>query len=178
MWEGQLCLAVKDGNLRFLFKNKGNLYLYNNCRFEMPAALTQHCPPDSVANAFTSLLLLCNSVQGNNELILQYWSCFDGIIMELFWCTNLPGNAVPARYQPSLLRLAGTLCTCFKSIETATIDLIVSNIKYHDRFAIHECKDTKPPASASCMPAAASANTDKKSTVWNSPFKWLSKSYS
>jgi hypothetical protein len=84
MWEGQLWLAVKDGNIWFLFKNKGNIY--KGRRFEMLAALTQHCHPNSVANAFTSLLLLFNNVQGNNKLILQYWSFFDRIIMELSRC--------------------------------------------------------------------------------------------
>ncbi len=71
MWEGQLCLAVKDGDLWFLFKNKGNLY--NDRSFEMLVALTQHCCHNSVANASMSLLLLFNNVQGNDESILQYW---------------------------------------------------------------------------------------------------------
>jgi hypothetical protein len=39
-WEGQLCLAVKDGDIRFLFKNKGTQY--HSWGFEMLAALMQH----------------------------------------------------------------------------------------------------------------------------------------
>jgi hypothetical protein len=53
-WEGQLCLAVKDGALRFLFEYKGTQY--HSQGFEMLAALTQHCRPDTVSNAFSSLL--------------------------------------------------------------------------------------------------------------------------
>jgi hypothetical protein len=68
MWEGQLCLAMKDGSLCYLFKNKGNLY--NGHGFKMLAALSQHCHPDLIANAFTSLLSV-NNVQGNDEPILQ-----------------------------------------------------------------------------------------------------------
>ncbi len=81
MWEGQLHLAVKDGLLCYLFENKGDLY--NGRGFEMLAALSQHCRPDSVANTFTSLLSLFNNVQGNDKPILQYQSHFDGIIMDL-----------------------------------------------------------------------------------------------
>jgi hypothetical protein len=77
MWEGQLCLAEKDGNLQFFFKNKGNLF--NGHGFEMLVALTQHCCPNSVANAFTSLLFLFNDVQGNCNIGLilmgSLWSC-------------------------------------------------------------------------------------------------------
>jgi hypothetical protein len=60
MWEEQLCLVVKDGSLCFLFDNKSNLY--NSCRFEMLAALSQHYHPDIVVNAYTSLLSLFNDV--------------------------------------------------------------------------------------------------------------------
>ncbi len=180
MWKRQLCLADKDGKLWFVFKNNGNLY--NDCGFEMLAALTQHCHPNSVANAFTSLLSLFNDVQGNNKPILQYWSCFDGIIVELSWCkVAIPHillvllflHAIHSRYS-DLLEM---FCTHFKSVETATIDSIVGNIEYHDGFTVHKRKGTKPPASATCVPAAMSANTDKKGTVWNLPFEWLSKSY-
>jgi hypothetical protein len=60
MWEGQLCIAVKDGLLCYLFENKGNLY--NGHGFEMLAVQSQHCLPDLVANAFTYLLSLFNDV--------------------------------------------------------------------------------------------------------------------
>ncbi len=73
-WEGQLRLAVKDGLLRYPFENEGDLY--NGHGFEMLVALSQHCHPDSVANAFTSLLSLFIDVKGNDEPILQYRSRF------------------------------------------------------------------------------------------------------
>ena len=68
VWEGQLWLAIKDGSLKFLFEHNGSLY--HGCGFKMLAALMQHCRPDSVSNAFSSLLSLFNDMQGDNELII------------------------------------------------------------------------------------------------------------
>jgi hypothetical protein len=62
LWEGQLCLAIKDSKLQFLFKNKGDIY--NGRGFEMLAALDAYCHPDSIANAFFSPLLIFNKLQG------------------------------------------------------------------------------------------------------------------
>jgi hypothetical protein len=52
----------------------------------MLATFMQHCHPDSVANAFTSLLSLFDDVQGSDKPILQHQSRFDGIVMELCRC--------------------------------------------------------------------------------------------
>jgi hypothetical protein len=65
LWEGQLCLAVKDGKLQFLFENKGDIY--NGREFKMLAALNAYCHPDSIANAFSSLLLILNKLQGKKR---------------------------------------------------------------------------------------------------------------
>ncbi len=70
VWEGQIRLAVKDGSLCFLFKKKGDLF--HGCVFEMLATLDQHCHPDTVSNAFSSLLSLFNEVQGDSKPILEY----------------------------------------------------------------------------------------------------------
>jgi hypothetical protein len=181
IWEDQLRLAVKEGLLCYLFENKGNVYSGHS--FEMLAALSQHCHPDLVANAFTLLLLLFNNVQGNDEPILQYQSRFDGIIMELSHCKV----AIPQILMVMLfLRgihscysdLLDQFCTHFKSIEMASIDSIVGKIVYHGGFTVHERKGAKPSSSVPCVPTAASANTDWKGTVWQTPFQWLSKATS
>ncbi len=80
-WAGQLCLMVKHGNHHFLFENKGSLY--HGHGFEMPAALIQHCRPDLVSNAITSLLSIFNDIQGDGESILEYQAQFDGLTIEL-----------------------------------------------------------------------------------------------
>ncbi len=58
VWEDELRKAVKEGTLRFLFENKGTQY--HGYGFEMLAALMQHCCPDTVTNAFSSLSPLFN----------------------------------------------------------------------------------------------------------------------
>jgi hypothetical protein len=84
LWEGQLCLAVKDGKLQFLFENKGNIY--NGRRFKMLATLNAYCHLDSIANMFSSLLLIINKLQGENEPILAFCSRYDGLILEMARC--------------------------------------------------------------------------------------------
>jgi hypothetical protein len=134
MWEGQRRLSVKDGSLCYLLENKVDQF--NGRGFKMLAALTHHCRPDSVANAFTSLLSLFNNVQGNDKSILQYWSHFDGIIMDLSQCkVAIPQIllimlflwALHSRY----FNLLEQFCTRFKSIEHATTDSIIDDVMYH-----------------------------------------------
>jgi hypothetical protein len=84
IWEGELHAAVKEGTLRFLFENKGTQY--HGRGFGMLAALMQHCHPDTITNAFSSLLSLFNDVQGENEYILEYPSRFDSLTLELNRC--------------------------------------------------------------------------------------------
>jgi hypothetical protein len=66
--------------------------------------------------------------------------------------------------------------SCFKSLELATIDLVVEDIKYHDSFTVVDNKkDKKNPGPAGCILAAASVNVNRWGTVWNSPFDCLVK---
>jgi hypothetical protein len=84
LWEGQLCLVVKDGTLHFLFENKGDIY--NGCGFEMLAALNAYYCPDYVADAFSSLPSIFNVLQGDEEPIVAFWSQFDDLILEMRRC--------------------------------------------------------------------------------------------
>jgi hypothetical protein len=146
-WEGKLHLAVKDGTLHFLFENKGTQY--HGRGFEMLAALTQHCHPDTVSNAFASLLSLFNDVQGESEPILEYCSHFNGLTQELLRCkVILPHllsvmlflRALHIRYADIIEQFH----TRFKSIETASIDSIVSDVAYQDGFKLVDSKKGKP----------------------------------
>jgi hypothetical protein len=80
-WEGQLCIAVKNGGLRFLFENTGSRF--HSRGFEMIDVLNRHCRPDSVTNAFTTLMSLFNDIQGDTEPIVEFRSCFDGMILDM-----------------------------------------------------------------------------------------------
>jgi hypothetical protein len=83
-WEGQLHLALKDGSLCHLFENKGSTY--HGRGFKMLDALIRYCCPDTVSNAFASLLLLFNDVQQESEPTLEYCSRFDGLTLKLWRC--------------------------------------------------------------------------------------------
>ncbi len=178
-WEGQPCLAVKDGALHFLFENKGTQY--HGQGFEMLAALTQHCHHDTVSNAFASLLSLFNDVQGESEPILEYCSRFDKLSQELSRCKVVLPHLLSVMLFLRALHICYAdiiekFCTHFKSIKTASIHSIVSDVAYQDGFKLIDSKNGKPGAGPSPrMPAAAAANTDHQGQVWQSPFEWLTK---
>ncbi len=179
VWEGQICLAVKDGSLRFLFENKRDLF--HGRGLEMLATLDQHCRPDTVSNAFSSLLSLFNEVQGDSKPILEYRSRFDGLILDMSRCKV----AIPqillvmpflwvlnSRYSAILDQFRSR----FKSLDLATIDLVVEDFNLHDSFKVVDSKkEKKHPTPAGRIPAAASTVTDRKGTVYNNPFNWLVK---
>jgi len=174
-WEGQLRLAVKDGTLRFLFENKGALF--HDHGFKMLVTLMQHCPPDSVSNAFTSLFSIFNDVQGESELILEYRSRFDGLTMELARCkVIIPSfllvvlflRALHSRYASIFEQYRSR----FKPIKTATLDSIVSDVTFHDGFTVVDSKK-KPPGSRLPAAALATTNSNQKGKVWQTPFEWL-----
>jgi hypothetical protein len=142
-WEGQLRLAMKDGTICFLFENKGSQY--HGWGFEMLAALIQHCRPDTVSNAFTSLLSLFNDVQGESEPIVEYCSRFDGLILELLRCKVVLLHLLLVMLFLCALHvhyadIVEQFPTCFMSIETATVDCIISNIMFQDGFKLVDSK--------------------------------------
>jgi hypothetical protein len=66
--------------------------------------------------------------------------------------------------------------SCFKSLDSATIDSVVEDVNHHDSFTVVDSKkEKKHPTPVGCIPAAASAVTDPKGTVYNNPFDWLVK---
>jgi hypothetical protein len=75
-------VAVQDGSVHFLFENKGSLY--NGKGFEMLA--DQHCCPDLVANAFTTLMFLFNNNMSKSEDIMAFQSRFDGMLNKMSHC--------------------------------------------------------------------------------------------
>jgi hypothetical protein len=178
-WEGALQAAVKDGTLRFLFENKGSQY--HGHGFVMLSTLMQHCRPDTVSNAFTSLLSMFNDVQGESESIIEFRSCFDGLNLELSRCKVLLLHillvmlflrALHSRY----LALFNQYRTRFKPIEAASLDSIVAEVTYHDGFNPVDYSKKKPSGAPPTRgPAAASAHTDSdcNGKVWQTPFEWL-----
>jgi hypothetical protein len=74
----------KTASCDFCSKIKSNIY--NGCRFEMLATLNAYCHPDSIANAFSSLLSIFNKLQGKNKPVLAFRSRLDGLILEMACC--------------------------------------------------------------------------------------------
>jgi hypothetical protein len=177
-WEGQLRLTVKEGSLCFLFENKGSLF--HGRGFEMLDTLMQHCHPDTVSNAYTSLLSLFNDVQHNSKSIIEYPSRFDGLTLELARCkvVIIPSILLVMLFLRALHvwydEIVNQFWTRFRPIETATLDMIVSDVTYHDGFQVvnHSKKGKPGSGSEPRMPATASANTNsiRNSKVLQSPF--------
>ena len=171
--EGKLRTAVKEGTLQFLFENKGTQY--HGRGFEVLAGLMQHCRPDSVTDAFSSLLSLFNDIQGENESILEYWSCFDGLALELNQCrVIIPPLLMIMLFVHALHSHYECIVEQFRShsknIETATLDSIVADAVFNDGF-IQVDKKGKPAAGPrACAAASANTNTDSQGKVWQNPF--------
>jgi hypothetical protein len=149
----------------------------------MLAALNTFCCPNSIANAYSSLLSIFNGLQGNDEPLMAFHSQFDGLILEMARCkvvipplllVMLFLRTLHGRYSDIMEQFR----TQHKSLETSTIDLIVDDVNHHDTFILKEprCGD-KSSEPLSRVPAAASGHTNNADTVWNSPFDWLCKSY-
>jgi hypothetical protein len=172
-WEGQIWSAVREGSLWFLFDNKGTLY--HGKGFEMLAVLNQHCRPDTIANAFSTLMSLFNDVQGPSEPVLEFRSRFDGMVLDMsrskiilppILLVMLFLRALHSRYSDILDQFRSR----YKNLETAAIDSVVEDARYHDEFKLVG-SDMKVPGG--CTPKAATANVDKNGKEWSSPFEWL-----
>jgi len=152
----------------------------------MLAALMQHCRPDSVANAFSSLLSIFNNVQGDNESINEYRSRFDDLTLELSRCkVTIPSFLMVMLFLHALhgcyLIIFEQYRSHFKPLETATLDSLVSDVVFHDGFTKVSHKKKSVSAPGARQPAAASATsgggTDQSGRKWQHPFEWLA-SYS
>ncbi len=107
----------------------------------MLLALDQHCCPDTVANAFTTLMSLFNDVQGNSEPIMEFCSCFDGMIMDMTRCkiVILPILlvmfflcALHGHYTDFLEQF----CSHLKVLEDASVNSVVEDVCYYDSFTL------------------------------------------
>jgi hypothetical protein len=61
-------------------------------------------------------------------------------------------------------------CSCYKDLESATIESVVANVTYRDGFHIVDPKKNSRPGG----PKASNVATDKAGKTWTNPFEWLS----
>ncbi len=165
-WEGQIRAAVQDGSLCFLFENKGSMY--DGKGFKMLAALNQHCRPDSVANAFTTRMLLFNVIMGELEEFMAFRSRFDGMVNNMSRCKIiLPPILMVMFFLHSLHShyddLLEQFCSHYKSLEGASLNSIVVDVHYHNQFKLIR-SDKKLPArkGQKAATAATSSAVDKQ----------------
>jgi hypothetical protein len=173
-WEGQLRIEVKNGGLRFLFKNTGSRF--HGKGFEMIDVLNRHCRPDSVTNAFTALMSLFNDVQKDTEPIVEFCSRFDGMILDMargsiiippLLLVMIFIRALHTQYSDILNQFR----SCYKDLETASIDSVVADVKYHNEFQLVNPKLKTPCKSG---PGASAVAIDKAGKEWSNPFEWNS----
>jgi hypothetical protein len=107
----------------------------------MLAVLNQHCRPDTIANAFSTLMSLFNDVQGPSEPVLEFRSRFDGMVLDMsrskiilppILLVMLFLRALHTRYSDLLDQFRSR----YKTLETATIDSVVEYARYHDEFKL------------------------------------------
>ncbi len=176
-WEGQLHIAMRDGSLRFLFDNKG--ILFHRKGFEMLAALDQHCCSDTMSNAFTMLMSLFNDVQGDSEQILAFRSRFDGLIMDMARSKIiLPPILLVMLFLCALhlhyFDILNQFCSRYKALDTASINLVVKDVRFHDGFQLVGSNKKAPGVRLPKAVVATASNVDRQGTVWATPFEWLS----
>jgi hypothetical protein len=173
-WEGQLRIAVKNGGLRFLFENTGSRF--HDKGFEMIDVLNRHCRPDSVSNAFTTLMLLFNDVQGDSEPIVEFRSCFDGMLLDMTRCKVVIPPLLPVMIFIRALHscysnILDQFRSRYKDLAAATVDSVVADVKYHDEFQL---VDPKTKTQRKGGPGASAVAVDKAGKEWSNPFEWIS----
>jgi hypothetical protein len=166
-------VAIQDGSLHFLFENKG--LMYDRKGFEMLAALNQHCHPNSVANAFTTLMSLFNNGTGELEEIIVFRSRFDKMVNNVSHCKIILPPVLMVMFFPRSLHsfygdLLEQFCSCYKSLEGASLNSIVADEHYHDEFKLVGSNKKLPAGKG---PKAAAATTslavDKPGKEWCNP---------
>ncbi len=126
----------------------------------MLAMLDQHCCPDTISNAFSTLMSLFNDVQGPSEPILEFRSRFVGMMLDMS-CSKifLPPIFLVMLFLCALhFRYSDILDQCwsrYKTLETATIDSVVEDARYRDEFKLVGSDKKGGPT-----PKAANANVD------------------
>jgi hypothetical protein len=146
---------------------------------KMLAVLNQHCRPDSVANAFTTLMLLFNNSMGKLEEIMTFRSRFNGMVNNMSCCKIiLPLLLVVMFFLHSLHSRYDNLLekfrSCYKSLKGASLDSIVADVHYHNEFQLVGSNKKVPAGKGpKALASAASSAVDKQGKEWRNPYEWL-----
>jgi len=119
---------------------------------------------------------LFNDVQGDSEPIVEFRSRFNGMIMDMSCCkVIIPPlllvmifiRALHSRYSDILDKFRSR----YKDLDSATVDSVVADIKYHDSFQLVDHTKKTPKKGG---PGASAVAVDKSGKEWSTPFEWLS----
>jgi hypothetical protein len=143
----------------------------------MLAALNQLCCPDLVANVFTMLMLLFNDNMTESEGIIAFCFHFDGMVYDMAQCKiNLPPIILVMFFlwylYPCYDNLLEQFQSWYKDLESASLDSIVADVRYHDEFKLVG-SDKKSLAGKKPRAATAATNVNKQGKQWNSLLEWL-----
>ncbi len=142
--------------------------MYDFKGFEMLDALNQHCRPDSIANAFTTLLSLFNDNMGESEEIMAFRSCFDGIVNNMARCKLVIPPILMVMFFLCLLHscyddLLEQFWSHYKTLKGSSLNLIVADVRYHNKFKFDGLDKKAPaPSGPKAAAAATSPHVDKQ----------------
>jgi hypothetical protein len=176
-WEGLIHVTVKDVSLCFLFDKER--ILYHGEGFEILMVLNQHCCPDTVANAFMTLMSLFNDIKSKAEPIMKFCSWVDSMVMDMLHCKIMIAPILLVMFFLCALHghytdLLEQFHSHSKVLEDASIVSVVEDVHYHNSFTLASLKKSPHPP-GSWGPKASAAIINKQGTVWANPFEWLSK---
>ena len=116
---------------------------------------------------------LFNDVQGESKPIVEFRSRFDGMIMDMSRCkVVIPPlllvmifiRALHTRYSDILDQFRSR----YKDLDSATVDTVVADVKYHDSFQLVDHPKKTPKKGG---PGALAAAVDKSGKEWSTPFE-------
>jgi hypothetical protein len=116
---------------------------------------------------------------GKLEDIMAFCSRFDGIVNDMACCKFVITSALIFMFFLCLLHscyddLLEQFWSCYKPLEGASLDSIVADVHYHNKFKLVG-SNKKVPASKGPKAAAAAASSavDKQGKEWGNLFEWL-----
>jgi hypothetical protein len=121
---------------------------------------------------------LFNDSMGKPDKIMAFWSRFDCMVIDMARCKIVIPPIFLAMFFLRLLHscyddLLEQFCSRCKSLEGASLNLIVADVRYHDQFKLVGSDKKIPPEKVpKAAAAAASTHVDNHRKAWSNPYEW------
>jgi hypothetical protein len=121
----------------------------------------------------------CTDSMTDFKKIMAFCLRFDGMVNNMAQCKiTIPPILLVMFFlwslHPCYEALLKQLHSWYKSLESASLDSIVADIRYHDKFNLVGLDNKKSPAGKTPRADTAATNVDKQGKEWNNPLEWLS----